>query len=265
MANEKLDDYLGNPAYERKIVAFYDTLGWRAKIAAAGSDQKKIGDLRRQILGHQRLYRTRANDVGALEIRFSSFSDNVVMSLPLSQMNLFNLLGGLGCMVLEAATQGFLMRGGITIGDIVHDDESVFGPGLNRAYELEKDMADYPRIVIDEVIAKEFEQLPFFVSTEHGWRFIDPFSFDFLKLVAKIEKPIPEEFFEKSGLPPTGLSTPYRDIPHDKILRESLQGLKPYLKEPLSDKDWRRFSWLYDRIAKRIGVPPASSYPRVSD
>jgi hypothetical protein len=37
----------------------------------------------------------------------------------------------------------------------------------------------------------------------------------------------------------------------------------PAGKKPLADKDYDRFAWLYDRVAKRLGVPPASSYPRI--
>jgi hypothetical protein len=272
MADEKLEDYLRNPNYERKIVVFYDTLGWRGKIAAAGDKPEKIGDLRRQILGDQRLYKTRAQDQGAMDVRATSFSDNVVMSLSVTRGNLLNILGGLACTVLESTERGFLVRGGVTIGNIVHDDEAVFGPGLNRAHELESELADYPRIILDEVVVealqkefgKQYGRLPLYIATEHGWSFIDPFTREFLGLVATLETEIPKEFFERSGLPPTVMPRPHRDIPHDLILRSSLDGLKPYLKQPLPDKEWRRLSWLYDRIARRIGVPLASSYPRVS-
>jgi hypothetical protein len=41
-----------------------------------------------------------------------------------------------------------------------------------------------------------------------------------------------------------------------EILEACLAGLKSYLKKPLPDKEYGRFSWLYDRVAKRLGVPP---------
>ena len=37
-------------------------------------------------------------------------------------------------------------RGGVAIGDIYHDDEAVFGPGLVRAYDIESNVAKFPRI-----------------------------------------------------------------------------------------------------------------------
>jgi hypothetical protein len=53
-----------------------------------------------------------------------------------------------------------LLRGGICVGDISMDpdprsDEIVFGPAMVRAYELERDAAVYPRIVIDRELIKE--------------------------------------------------------------------------------------------------------------
>lgn len=44
-----------------------------------------------------------------------------------------------------------LIRGGITIGKIIHNEEMVFGPGINRAYELESKYAIYPRIIFDQI------------------------------------------------------------------------------------------------------------------
>jgi hypothetical protein len=68
-----------------------------------------------------------------LDLRVSTFSDNVVIS-QLPGANTPQLLMQLAIWQLGAAINGFLMRGGVTIGDLVHEDEAVFGPGLNRAY-----------------------------------------------------------------------------------------------------------------------------------
>jgi hypothetical protein len=49
---ERLVDYGQNPTYDRRVVVFYDVLGWRTHIAAAGNVAERIGDLRRLILQH---------------------------------------------------------------------------------------------------------------------------------------------------------------------------------------------------------------------
>jgi hypothetical protein len=48
----------------------------------------------------------------------------------------------------ELINLGILVRGAVTFGDIYFDAESVFGPALVDAYNLESKLALYPRIVI---------------------------------------------------------------------------------------------------------------------
>lgn len=49
----------------------------------------------------------------------------------------------------------FLIRGGITIGDLYIDDTFVLGPGLIDAYKLESQKAKFPRIIVDERYAEK--------------------------------------------------------------------------------------------------------------
>jgi hypothetical protein len=46
------------------------------------------------------------------------------------------------------------------------------------------------------------------------------------------------------------------------MLKGMLGALKREIRSPLPDKEWEKIAWLYDRIALRLGVPPAKSYPR---
>jgi hypothetical protein len=53
-------------------------------------------------------------------------------------------------------SEGVFIRGGITIGELIHQDSGIImGPALIDAYELEKNCAIYPRIVLsDKLINK---------------------------------------------------------------------------------------------------------------
>src|SRR5262245_9374457 len=128
-ANEKLADFERNPSYERRVVAFYDYLGWKNHIELASDDANKIGSLRRMILRHSRMLTVKKD----LEVRASTFSDNMVITQAPGEKTQM-LMQDLANVQLGAAINGFLVRGGITVGNIVHDSEVVFGPGLNRAY-----------------------------------------------------------------------------------------------------------------------------------
>lgn len=44
---------------------------------------------------------------------------------------------------------GLLIRGGLTVGELYHDENIVYGPAMIRAYEMENKMAIYPRIIVD--------------------------------------------------------------------------------------------------------------------
>jgi hypothetical protein len=58
---------------------------------------------------------------------------------------------------LDLMANGFLVRGGLAKGLLHHSDKAVFGPAFLEAYALERDIACYPRIVVDRGTHKDFE------------------------------------------------------------------------------------------------------------
>jgi len=72
------------------------------------------------------------------------------VSFTADEVDVERFVSGLSQIFLAAATEGFFLRAGVTVGDIYHDENMVFGPALNRAYQLE-DAGKYPRIVLDEL------------------------------------------------------------------------------------------------------------------
>ena len=88
------------------------------------------------------------------------FSDSIIRIRPLdSQTNedsrygaLFHELLDIGMMQGELAARNIYIRGGFTIGEISYENETVFGPGFIRAYDLESRIANYPRVVVDPKI-----------------------------------------------------------------------------------------------------------------
>nr|WP_317187917.1 hypothetical protein [Acinetobacter gerneri] len=51
-----------------------------------------------------------------------------------------------------------LLRGALTIGEIYHDENMVFGPAMVEAYELESKVAEFPRIILHDKIEADYEQ-----------------------------------------------------------------------------------------------------------
>jgi hypothetical protein len=92
-------------------------------------------------------------------IEITQFSDSFVLSCPSDNYG--------SCVLLIEAIfllhfmfyrrLGLLVRGGLTVGSLVHHSNSVvFGPALNEAYRLESKMAIYPRVIVDK---KKFDEL----------------------------------------------------------------------------------------------------------
>src|SRR4051812_32530199 len=101
---KRLADFGRDPTYERRVVVFWDVLGWRAQIARAGKDPIQLGKMRRLILRQSRLLRMRSY----LQVQTTTFSDNVVISQTLGA-NVDRLLLQLAILQVGAALQGFLV------------------------------------------------------------------------------------------------------------------------------------------------------------
>jgi len=72
----------------------------------------------------------------------------------------------------------------VTIGLLHHDTDIVFGPALNRAYVLESQQAQYPRIIIDPQAPELLECRRDFIDIDNDWQ----------KLVAASNAPAPAVF-----------------------------------------------------------------------
>ncbi|OCY53088.1 hypothetical protein [Acinetobacter pittii] len=147
--------------YEERIVAFIDILGFKALIdstntadAQANSDNiRKMIDIYTEI--ENSLNENLQKNDGILDdLKITRFSDCIVISFPEKQIDaLFFLCISLLHFLYEMLVKyNLVFRGGITSGKLIHDDQYLFGPAMNRAYELESNFAIYPRIIVDEIV-----------------------------------------------------------------------------------------------------------------
>lgn len=137
--------------YEQRLVLFLDFLGFREIIQRT----EKEPDLLSKVLGAMK----RVGEISADDRKFhhsqqvTQFSDCIVVSYKVEEESaVFWLLNEISYCVVELAYSGFLLRGALTIGDLYHTSEHVVGPGLVTAYELESNLAIYPRIIVDEKV-----------------------------------------------------------------------------------------------------------------
>jgi hypothetical protein len=164
-------------------------LGWKDKIGQAANNPKKIAELKSLVRLFVQLkmeYEAKNKRHG---MRISTFSDNVVISANPSNETLVVMMLILAGTQLLAARRGHYIRGGMTIGNIVHDDDVVFGPGLNQAYHLESEVAQVPRIVIDrncvDHLFSRNKFRPGLLVRQRGTYFLNPWTLPFAEFTTR--------------------------------------------------------------------------------
>lgn len=142
------------PQQSKHIIAYLDFLGAKKRIC--GGDTEFIKQLS---FVYQRAEQNsqKVNDCADNEklppIKQQIFSDNIVFAQEINTENIvyqvFNFILFVSAYLHQALLAGFLVRGGVTIGDMYIDNTFVSGKALIKAYELESRIAIYPRVVID--------------------------------------------------------------------------------------------------------------------
>jgi hypothetical protein len=238
----------GELAYENRLVAFFDILGWRNEISRAGTDPRHIARLASAL----RMFNANAGAVGDAGARLTTFSDNVVFSKPFVAGDVNWLLQGLATTQLGLAVHGFWLRGAVTVGALHHDHQIVFGPALNHAYELESNVSLFPRILLDTA-ALEPPKGTDFVADEAGEVFLDPFTPRFWDRI-QTDHPIRRETIDGFN-ELTGATFPHAE---QKVSGGfALSSVANRLSLELTTTDipavWTKLSWLFDRVVSSLG------------
>ena len=174
------------PQYTESLVAFYDILGFSAFVRAH-PDAKDIHRLFQQIKRVASFSRESTEVFGQ---RFIHFSDTVIRTTPFIRADgLRNRFGILFHELLAAvhfqldlvSREQVFLRGAITHGLIFHGETEVYGPGVIRAYELEKDVAVFPRIIIDPILLTLFERAQVLRSEDNDFAEEQEYCFSLLK------------------------------------------------------------------------------------
>jgi hypothetical protein len=238
---------MGEASYEKRILAYFDVLGWREKIERAAHNPHRLAQLRLVTIALGVTKGTFEEQGGHL----SSFSDNVVISVPFNREAVQEFVETISRIQVGLAMWGFFIRGAVTIGDVFHDAASVFGPALNRAYELESKVAIYPRVLFDPKVS-ELKEIDFPVMPDGELRFLDPFYSGFLDTMRWRGNPAEaRKFFAEHGGHPDRL--PFgAQLSSREILLLVLHYLAAELRTLHEPKHRAKLEWLFDRIAPRI-------------
>lgn len=142
------------PSYEERYVAFIDILGFRNVIARTTKEPRVVEDVRAAMNGIS----ARAIKSRSAGMQATSFSDNIVLSVPVSSDALTTLFETIDAFSTDLLTKNMLFRGAVVRGQLIHDENVVFGPALVHAYQLETNTAFHPRIMLHEIVYNDCEQ-----------------------------------------------------------------------------------------------------------
>ncbi|CAG7611045.1 hypothetical protein PAESOLCIP111_01324 [Paenibacillus solanacearum] len=144
--------------YEERVVVFIDILGFREHIKKSVNDAEYFVKLRDTLNIISEL-KDESDDETRRQI--TVFSDSIVISYPVQLPGaVFGCLLDVVHIQLEMMRMGILMRGGIAVGQLCHNDNIVYGPAMVEAYELESKAAIYPRVIVSPKVFEAALQNP---------------------------------------------------------------------------------------------------------
>lgn len=192
----ELVDGLPEFAYENRVVAFIDILGFRELVSLSamhpetaqhiysfiqeiqsgslggsmygsiptfGFDGSKELKPARELESASRLIKAMKKD---WPIEITQFSDSLVLSCKADDGSTCVLMLEFIAKLMRASFElGFILRGGITLGPLIHEEAGpLFGPAFVEAYSLESKLAVWPRILVDQgvvdLVVSAEEKLP---------------------------------------------------------------------------------------------------------
>ena len=139
--------------YEERIVAFFDILGFRNIIKGTENNQE-LGRRVLQVLNYVGKIKDENRnglhpECDVVGRQVTVFSDSIIISYPTySPSSLFYIIYDAVNLQMNMFNNGFLIRGGISLGKMYHQRDVAFGPAFVSAYDLETNCAFYPRVVI---------------------------------------------------------------------------------------------------------------------
>lgn len=157
--------------YEERIIAFVDILGFKNIIKESETNDHKLRTIYQALDFLKTREESNEWDLKFIEIEedaqrkglenfkitkntnCSCFSDSIIVSVIASNDKtneiVSTLISNLAYIGAKLLSEGILIRGGLTIGKLIHNNNGVImGQGLIEAYELESRVARYPRIIL---------------------------------------------------------------------------------------------------------------------
>lgn len=240
----------GELRYQTRLVSFFDTLGWCDQILEAGEDPRRIARLASVPRAFSNFVTSQMRRVDGAFI--TSFSDNVVVSVPLRENYIFTTIEAMARVQLGLAMAGFWVRGAITYGSLFHDDSIVFGPALNRAYELEHNYTIYPRALLDPKCELLNGITAAFIDVDESGSFTNPFNLKFIERALQMPCPEPNIVTRYNDVAGTSVSLDPQRLPPQILMASLLGRAEAEINAATSERVREKFIWLRSQIYRGL-------------
>jgi hypothetical protein len=137
--------------YRERYVAFLDLLGFKALVKSAESDAVE----RERLLEILRLLRDTLCENPKLGMRFTHFSDCIVLSIDRTAAGLWEAFQSIDLLTFYLLQFDCLIRGGLVAGGVHHSERFVYGTAVNEAHRLESECAENPMTLVSQEIVDD--------------------------------------------------------------------------------------------------------------
>ncbi len=147
--------------YSPHLITYIDILGFRELVEK--KDPNFISKAIREVL---EVTRPSVHTQKFKKENYVNFSDLIVHTVPFVDNSdkwkayeiLVSRVKYIALVQTVLIERGLLLRGAITVGNMERTYGVLFGPGLISAYELERDQALFPRIIVDPGLLETLEE-----------------------------------------------------------------------------------------------------------
>lgn len=166
-------------AYDQRVVAFIDILGFTAYIETKSNDEAGFASVY-AALSEVQDYFTKPNEFDNEDSRtffrddtqVITASDCVIISRRVDERGgIYQMLWDCDFATHLLIKRGFLCRGGIAVGDLYHNGNLIFGPAYLEALRMEK-AADVPIVMFNQELFDIAAAYPFPGNEEYGTDFV---------------------------------------------------------------------------------------------
>lgn len=145
--------------YEKRLCLFLDVLGFSDLVK--NSNCAVVDQVVLEIKNELKSNKVYINEIGHTAIA-TTFSDCIVLSIEVNDFDVVNATNVIVTATVKMLQDTYLnqnisLRGGISYGDLYHQNDNVFGPAMIEAYKLESQFADWPRVIFARSVIDHFD------------------------------------------------------------------------------------------------------------